>query len=48
MCREGARKLGCNRTMNCFEKMTSKNGIINDPRKQNEDVGMENPSESVD
>jgi hypothetical protein len=47
----GARKLGCNRTMNCSENMTSKNGIINGPRQQDEelaaDVGLEKPSESV-
>jgi len=48
MWREGGQKLGCNRTMNCFENMTSKNRIINGPRQRDEDVGLEKPSESVD
>jgi hypothetical protein len=37
--------------MNCFENMTSKNGIINGPRQRAaelaEDVGLEKPSEPV-
>ena len=49
MCREGGQKSSCNRTMNCFENMTSKNRIINDRRQQAEelaeDVGLEKPSE---
>ena len=41
MWREGARKLGCNRTMTCFENMTSKNGIINGPRQLDEELAEE-------
>ena len=44
MWREGGQKSSCNRTMICFENMTSKNGIINGPRQRDEelaeDVGL--------
>ena len=44
----GGQKSSCNRTMNCFENMTSKNRIINGPRQRAENVALEKPSESVD
>ena len=47
----GGQKLSCDRTMTCFEKMTSKNRILNGPRQRDEelaeDMGLEKPSESV-